>query len=349
MASETTLKQLQGLYIAYFGRPAEGTSFWENRFDNLGWTIDDAARDFVNADEFTAVYGSADYDAVVRATYLNALGRDVESAQSRDFWVGELEAGRVSVATLLDSFLTTDSEIDRATAEGRIEVASAYTEKVQAGAPYEQERAIELLQSVDSTASSRDAALSAIQAQAVPEQPDPGSGGSDHGITAASDFIDLGGSTDKRDVIVLSDAAYSRITDSSGDGRITINPDTAASKLDTIDVFVTGDWDIADRIDLTAFGFTGSQRGVKNVTESVDQFTELSHVAGLFDTAYGARGVAYSSEHVHAENSGTDLDGGFGSLWVFIDANKDGDFTASEDMVIDLGGILAVSAVDFYF
>jgi len=34
---------------------------------------------------------------------------------------------------------------------------------------------------------------------------------------------------------------------------------------------------------------------------------------------------------------------------VFIDANKDGDFAAAEDVLIDLGGIPAVSTTDFIF
>ena len=133
-----------------------------------------------------------------------------------------------------------------------------------------------------------------------------------------------------RDTFVLKAATDSQITDTSKDGKITLAGDTGfdeVSKFDSI-----GDTSVpntSDRLDLTNFGFTGSQRGVSDVSASVTNATDLTSIVDLFSTPAGDRGVAYTK-------IGTDS-------FVFVDANKDGNFTAADDLVIKLTGVTAVS------
>lgn len=135
-----------------------------------------------------------------------------------------------------------------------------------------------------------------------------------------------------RDVYVLKAATDSQITDTSKDGKITIAADTgfdAVSKFDSV-----GDptpvANTSDRLDLTNFGFTGSQRGVVDVSGSVAGTTDLTSIANLFSTVAGNRGVAY-----------TNLGGA--DSFVLIDVNKDGNFTAAADLIIKLVAVAAVS------
>lgn len=135
-----------------------------------------------------------------------------------------------------------------------------------------------------------------------------------------------------RDTFVLKAATDSQITDTSKDGKITLAGDTGFDeviKFDSIGDAVTPTANTSDRLDLTNFGFTGSQRGVSDVSASVTNATDLTSIVDLFSTPAGDRGVAYTK-------IGSDS-------FVFVDANKDGNFTAADDLVIKLTGVGAVS------
>jgi hypothetical protein len=134
-----------------------------------------------------------------------------------------------------------------------------------------------------------------------------------------------------RDTFVLKAATDSQITDTSKDGKITLAADTGFDAVVNFDS--VGDpapvANTSDRLDVTNFNFAGAQRGVADVSASVTTATDLTSIADLFSTPAGDRGIAYTSD-------GTDS-------WVFMDADKDGNFTAAADLVIKLAGVTAVS------
>ena len=134
-----------------------------------------------------------------------------------------------------------------------------------------------------------------------------------------------------RDTFVLKAATDSQITDTSKDAKITLGADTGFDKVTNFDG--SGDptpvANTSDRLDLTNFGFTGTQRGVVDVSGSVTTTTDITSITDLFDSPAGDRGVAYATD-------GTDS-------YVFIDVNKDGNFTAADDTVIELAGVTTVS------
>ncbi len=139
-----------------------------------------------------------------------------------------------------------------------------------------------------------------------------------------------GGAGAVRDIFVLKAATDSQITDTSKDGKITITADTGFDAITKFDGL--GDSAVAnssDRLDLTNLSFSGSQRGVVDVSASVAGTTDLTSIADLFSSAAGDRGVAYS---VIGGNS-----------YVLVDANKDGNFTAADDIIIQLAGVATVS------
>jgi hypothetical protein len=149
-----------------------------------------------------------------------------------------------------------------------------------------------------------------------------------------ADVVDLTASTGAaRDTFVLKAATDSQVTDTSKDGKITLAADTG---FDAITKFDIGGGIAADRIDLTNFGFSGAQRGVENVNAKVAGTTDLTSVVDLFSSVAGDRGVAFSNL-------------GGADTYVFVDVNKDGNFTAADDIVIKLTGVASISEADINF
>ena len=145
-----------------------------------------------------------------------------------------------------------------------------------------------------------------------------------------ADVIVLSGAV--RDTFVLKASTDSQVTDTSKDAKITLDTDTG---YDSITAFLTGGGATADRLDLTNFAFSGAQRGVEDVSALVTGTTDITSVADLFSSVAGDRGVAYS-------NIGADT-------YVFVDANKDGNFTAADDIVAKLVAVTSIAETDINF
>jgi hypothetical protein len=92
-----------------------------------------------------------------------------------------------------------------------------------------------------------------------------------------------------------------------------------------------------DVIDATSFGFTGSQRAVfsKGALSASAIDGSTLNVADFFDNSGLDRGVAV----------GTNA----GNTYVFIDVNKDGNFSAADDLVLQLNGVTDVALSNFAF
>lgn len=148
---------------------------------------------------------------------------------------------------------------------------------------------------------------------------------SDKGTTyytgAGADVLTL--KAGAQDVLVYKAATDSVIVDTNADGKLTIAADVA--KIDGITGFQTGGGLTTDRIDVTNFAFTGAAGAVVNVSAKVAGTTDLTSIANLFQDVAGNRGVA--SAIVGADS------------YVFIDVNKDGNFTAANDIVVKLTGL----------
>lgn len=144
-----------------------------------------------------------------------------------------------------------------------------------------------------------------------------------------------------RDTFVLKAATDSQIGDTDKSGKITLAGDEAKAgvqQIDTITGFTAGGTAASDRLDVTNFAFSGAQRGVVDANTLVGTNTDLTSIADLFAAPAGDRGIAFSNA-------------GGADLYVFVDANKDGNFTAADDLVIKLVGlgVAGLSEVDVNF
>lgn len=149
--------------------------------------------------------------------------------------------------------------------------------------------------------------------------------GTDGGDTitgnAGADNITLGAGS--VDTIILNAATDSQLN-ATVDGHDIITGFGVAGQLDVIDVGVAG--------------FTGQQASALAnkgaLAASVVDGTTLS-VTDFFASGGQDRGVAI----------GTNT----GDTFVFVDANKDGDFTAADDIVLQLDGVVGVTLANFGF
>lgn len=101
-----------------------------------------------------------------------------------------------------------------------------------------------------------------------------------------------------------------------------------ATKMETITGFSTG----ADVIDLGSFGFTGTAQSALAVKGAIATLP-AADVANFFMDAGVTRGVA------------TGTNGG--STYVFVDADKDGNFDIASDLVIVVGSPVNFADIGF--
>jgi hypothetical protein len=92
-----TASQIQQLYVAYFGRPADpnGLASWLTSTASLT----QIAQSFGTAPEFTTAFAGQTYAQQVNNLYLNLFGRSAEPA-GLNAWVAELNSGRLTLAQI---------------------------------------------------------------------------------------------------------------------------------------------------------------------------------------------------------------------------------------------------------
>ena len=154
------------------------------------------------------------------------------------------------------------------------------------------------------------------------------------------DFFVLETAGTAQDVLVLTGAADAQIRDTNGDGKLTIMSDL---DFEMIDNFTAGAAATADRFDVSALAFTGVQQGIVDVAAKVPTFdTDLTSIPDLFLDTAGDRGVAFSEIPLP-------LQPGESQTVLFIDANKDGNLTAADDIVIEVMGAGPLAVENFIF
>lgn len=127
-----TATQVQNLYLAYFGRPAEpaGLTYWTAQ---TSATVDQISAAFAQQPEYTATYGSLTRAQTINTLYQNLFGRAAQSNElaywnsSTDVTIDKLALALTNGATGTDR-LTLDNKVQFATS---VTTASASTASVQ--------------------------------------------------------------------------------------------------------------------------------------------------------------------------------------------------------------------------
>lgn len=159
--------QVQALYVGYLGRAADqaGLDFWTNAIVNGTSTIESVALGFTLSQEYTSKYEGLSNEELVAAIYQNVLGRAAD-ADGLAFWVGELEKGVQTPATLLAAMLNSLGAVDQQTIDNKVYVANIYT--ATAGDAYNAEAGAQIIADVDATPASVSAALAQLEDGQLP-------------------------------------------------------------------------------------------------------------------------------------------------------------------------------------
>ena len=186
-----TTQQVQTFYIAYLARAGEsaGVNAWSAPTFNI--TEAEAAAAFFNSPEATALYPTArtDVAAYVDAVYNNLFGRAAEPA-GKAAWVNYINSGAITIEQVPYVIATGAANEDLQALNGKITVATQYTNQV--GANYNTDAARAMLKKITSTdpASYTPEAIAADLAEALNNvSPGPTPGGT-FMLTEGVDYAD---------------------------------------------------------------------------------------------------------------------------------------------------------------
>jgi hypothetical protein len=122
--------QLEQLYLAYFGRPADfdGTVFYTSNPDFDIWSV---AAAFSASPESQALYGTGVAPnfisaATINAIYQNLFNRDAEPA-GLAYWAGEVAAGRLTAAGAAYGILLGAQNADAVSVANKLAASAAFT------------------------------------------------------------------------------------------------------------------------------------------------------------------------------------------------------------------------------
>ncbi|MES2298732.1 MAG: DUF4214 domain-containing protein [Pseudomonadota bacterium] len=96
-------KDIQKLYIGYFGRPADpiGMAYWERQL-GAGQSMEAVGAAFAKSAEFVTASAGKTPAQIINQAYQNLFGHDAD-AQGARFWSARMESGDVSVSTMIDA------------------------------------------------------------------------------------------------------------------------------------------------------------------------------------------------------------------------------------------------------
>ncbi len=122
------VNDVQKLYVAYYGRPADpaGLSYWVERAIESNGDWASIAESFATSPESQALYGNSDPETLVNAIYLNVLGRAPEAAGNQ-YWIDQLNQGTLNPGTLALAVANDTQNADTITLTQRIDAAKAFT------------------------------------------------------------------------------------------------------------------------------------------------------------------------------------------------------------------------------
>ena len=138
MAASTYFAQVQQLYIAYFGRPADptGQAYWAANIDAAKGDISAVIAGFSASKESSDLFGNKSTIDKVTAIYQNAFGRAPEPA-GLAYWVAQLDSGKVSQAQASWTIQQNAGPGDAAAVQNKLTAAQAFTAQIDTTAEVE--------------------------------------------------------------------------------------------------------------------------------------------------------------------------------------------------------------------
>lgn len=250
MAASAYFDTIQKMYIAYFGRPADpiGLEFWANKVDAAAGNLDAVINGFAASSESQALFGNKTSAEKINAIYTYLFNRPAEPA-GLTYWVQKLDNGEISQAGAMYTILSNAGAGDVDAIANKLAVAKAFTAALDTNAEilgYSGAAAADVarnyLQTVNSTAATKDAALAAVNTtitNVVNAQ--QGATGQSFTLTAGADNVVGTAGNDTINVINVNGAGTAATTAQSfdkvdgGAGTDTLNWYATATENTAID------------------------------------------------------------------------------------------------------------------
>lgn len=132
MANTVSLDDIQGLYIAYFNRPADyrGLLFWQNAANANGGDINVVANAFASSAEYTTTFAGKTNLQIVDQIYVNLFGRHAE-LDGLNFWATALDNKVLGVGNIAYQIMKGAHDTD-----GGFKDATAVANKIKAATAF---------------------------------------------------------------------------------------------------------------------------------------------------------------------------------------------------------------------
>jgi len=130
MAASDYFNQIQQLYVAYFGRPAdpEGLSYWAAEA-NINGSLGSVISNFAISAESNTLFGNLSTAQLVTAIYANVFNREPE-AEGLAYWTSQIDSGAISSAQAAWTILQSAGTEDTKAVQNKLAAANAFTGQV---------------------------------------------------------------------------------------------------------------------------------------------------------------------------------------------------------------------------
>lgn len=131
MAASQYYDQVQKVYIAYYGRPADpvGLEFWATKLDGAAGNLNAIIDAFGNSAESNALYGNQSFEAKVNAIYQQLFNREADTSGLL-FYTGLLSAQppKATLASIALDILNGAIGTDKTAVEAKLVAANGFTD-----------------------------------------------------------------------------------------------------------------------------------------------------------------------------------------------------------------------------
>lgn len=133
MAASDYTNQIQQIYLAYLGRPADpaGLAYWADQVDSQGGDLSLVLSGFAASEESAALYGEMSTNQAISAIYTNLFKREADDA-GVTYWQTQIESGAVDPAQAALAILLGAQDNDITAASNKLTAANAFTASVAA-------------------------------------------------------------------------------------------------------------------------------------------------------------------------------------------------------------------------